>query len=129
MGWFNDDELIRVRIQIEVVRNELQEACRKNKALVKQVDDLFAKAKAADFACSSLLDFDNIDVFSVERNSNRTVIGYWHHSIDSNENEVKTSKEWYFHCNTDVHENIVAQYDRYLKYRNPESWSEEKIDK
>jgi hypothetical protein len=122
MGWFNNNELIKAEAEIKLLRS-------KNESLVQQLDEIFAKAKADDYACNFVIEFDNIDVFSLERNANRTVIGYWHHSIDSNENEVKTSREWYFHCNTDVHENIFAQYGRYLKYRNPVSWLEEKIDK
>jgi hypothetical protein len=105
MGWFNNNELIEA--EIKLLRS-------KNEALVQQLDEILAKAKADDYACNFVIEFDNIDVFSLERTSNSTVIGYWHHSTDRDGNEVKSSREWYFHCNTDVHEKIVLNYRNYL---------------
>jgi hypothetical protein len=108
MGWFNnDDELIKAVDELKLLRS-------KNEALKKELDDITAKAKEDDYACNFLVYFDNIDVFSVERNSNRTIIGYWNHSTNSDGNPVKTTREWYLFCNTDVHEKIVAQYRHYL---------------
>ena len=69
---------------------------------------------------SMFMDFDNIDAFSIERNTSElgdvTIVGHW--VVD--ENGVKTPGEWQFFCSEETHERLAGEFQKKVlkKYNN-----------
>lgn len=61
---------------------------------------------------SMFMDFDNIDAFSIERNTSElgdvTIIGHW--LFD--ENCVKIPEEWQFFCSEETHERLASEFQK-----------------
>lgn len=66
-------------------------------------------------SATMVIDFANMDVFSVERvvgNSGPdTIIGHWVVDADG----VKNSAEWVLHCTTETHEKLVDEFKNSIK--------------
>jgi len=103
MGWISASD-------IKAKDKYIADILEKNARLVKQLnkEDAATIEREKSRACHVVLDYDNIDIFSIERTNDITIIGYW---ISTDDGDVpKRSKEWNLHCNTDVHETLVAEY-------------------
>ena len=109
MGWFRTSE---VKPFPKALVAKLQED---NDSLLNKLEEktieLDEIAINKDKACSIVLDFDNIDVFSIERNNGRTVVGYWVVYGPLN----RQTKEWYYDCNTDVHEQLIKDHRYHMR--------------
>jgi len=104
-------------------------------ALKRKVDDLTVdlkwarselestrKAYAADARSAPvIIDWDNVDVFSVERMHTRnnlecmpyTVIGYWK-NVNENGIMVKKTGEWIYQVNDVGHHKIAEEFKEYI---------------
>ena len=89
----------------------------KNKieTLNQQIEENLKKTQSTTSVASMVVDFSNIDVFSIERNTSSdgvacTVIGYWIEDKDG----VKANQEWYLFCNNDTHEKIIAEFKKHM---------------
>lgn len=58
--------------------------------------------------CLTLIDFDNINIFSIERSNNKTTIGYW-----ADEMGKCDTKEWVLDIPVDIHNELVKAYKKY----------------
>ena len=59
------------------------------------------------------IDFNNMDVFSIERNGSKhepcTIIG---HFLTNKEN-VKHTSEWYLYCSPETHNKLVQEFNEF----------------
>ena len=66
-------------------------------------------------AATMVIDFGNMDVFSVERvvgdSGPMTTIGHWVVDADG----VKSSAEWVLHCTTETHEKLANEFKNSIK--------------
>lgn len=65
------------------------------------------------------IDFSAINIFSIERLTNQegvpmTAIGYFVRDTSSNK---YLTKEWYYHCNEELHNQLVADYKHFVESR------------
>lgn len=65
-----------------------------------------------------IIDFNNIDAFSVERclrdNVKRTVVGFWLRDVKN----VKSQHEWHLECNEETHNKIVNAFKDSMKNKD-----------
>ncbi len=84
-------------------------------ALQTELENLQKRIREEASTASMLLDFNNIDVFSIERNVKEdvaiTIIGHWLLDKDG----VKSSAEWVLYCNAETHEKLVADFNKKLQ--------------
>lgn len=92
------------------------------KLVNKKKEDVYGPIdKEREKLPTPILDFSNIDCFSVERNdigteSEETAIGYW-----KVENETKVAKEWHYYISRKSHEEILEQFKAYLEKKRCEN--------
>lgn len=86
------------------------------KALNEKISEL-QKTFSSEYNCPVSVDFESLNVFSIERNpgvgSNsypRTILGY--KDADS------VNREWYFYCSASVHEKLVKEFNEYIIKKN-----------
>lgn len=70
---------------------------------------------------SVYIDWDKIDVFSIERRVNEwgvanTEIGYWKEELE-NCQIVKKYKTLVYHCSDEIHETLVVDYETWKSYQ------------
>ena len=115
MGWFRNEDVGKDKY-IEELREHYEELREHNTALsgrlTKQRREFDEIIDNKNKGCSIVLDFYNVDVFSIERNEGRTIVGHW---ITTNEPQKRQIRQWYFDCNTEVHEKLVAEYRDHMK--------------
>ena len=102
-------KLRQENVNLSVANTELQT---KVDDLQLELDNLKKKISAEAATASMIIDFNNIDVFSVERNVKDgvaiTIIGHWLLDKDG----VKNSAEWVLYCSPETHEKIVAEFKK-----------------
>ena len=116
LQWFNKQEqshdLANKYAELTQAHKRLQEEC---DGLRKHIEELNSETRMA----KPIIDFDSMRVFSIERmvhnGAPTTIIGYWlQEPVMSNDGEMIVMrdivKEWYLHCNSDRHVELVAQY-------------------
>ena len=105
------DELRQENTNLSVANAELQS---KVDALQLQIEEMRKQAQAEAATASMLIDFTNIDVFSVEHNVRdnmpNTIIGYWVTDKDG----VKSNAEWFLFCSNETHEKIVTAFKKHI---------------
>ena len=96
------------QINLEI---EMEDLRRENRRLRSLIEDIGAKISSSPV----VVDFQLMNVFSIERmakdNTPVTIIGYF----INNANEEKKVKEWYVYCNDQRHQQLVAEFNEYLK--------------
>ena len=106
-----NDKLRQENTDLSVANAELQS---KVDALQLQIEEMQKQAQAEAATASMLIDFTNIDVFSVERNVRdnlpNTIIGYWVTDKDG----VKSNAEWFLFCSNETHEKIVTAFKKHI---------------
>lgn len=102
-------KLRQENVNLSVANDELQ---RRVDSLQSELDQLKKKVFADAAAASMVVDFSNIDAFSVERNVKKgvaqTIIGHWLVDKDG----VKSSGEWLLYCSAETHEKIVEEFKK-----------------
>lgn len=105
------DKLRQENTDLSVANAELQS---KVDELQLQIEKMQKQAQAEAATASMLIDFTNIDVFSVERNVRdnmpNTIIGYWVTDKDG----VKSNAEWFLFCSNETHEKIVTAFKKHI---------------
>ena len=113
MFWLKDVSRLERKngeLELEVVnlKNQIE-------ALNLQIEENQKKAQTAASVSSMLVDFSNIDVFSIERNASggvtHTIIGYWVADKDG----VKSNQEWFLYCNDETHEKLISEFKKHIK--------------
>lgn len=107
--------------------SELEKENRKLRNELKDANDVIASVNSAITAATPVIDFDALDVFSIERlvDNNRptTVIGHYVYNPVVNDNgefvaqETKI-KQWYLFCNNERHEELVKQFKEWKAKQN-----------
>ena len=108
MFWnFGKDKLNRENVELSVKNSQLE---RRIEALEAEIETLKKNVESDASVASMEINFDNMDVFSIERNvsDNKpvTVIGYWLTDKDG----VKSNSEWYLFCSAETHEKLVEKF-------------------
>lgn len=102
-------KLRQENVNLSVANDELQI---RNDQLQADLDALKKKIATEAASASMVIDFTNIDVFSIERNVNDnvayTTIGHWKTKNDG----VKSSAEWVLYCSPETHEKIVEEFKK-----------------
>ncbi len=111
-GFTNSAKLRQENNALSIANAELQS---KVDALNLQMEEINAATLKAASLTSMVVDFSNIDAFSIERNVSddvpHTVIGYWL----ADGTGVKSLHEWYLGCSEETHERLVSEFKEYVK--------------
>ena len=134
MSWFNfkkppttpEPTIAQLQAQLKIMRDERDQLVAAQMQLIEQMAELVQDAESSppQAAESSpreapmVVDFTNIDAFSVERmmsssNEPMTVIGYWVN--DQHGNSI--AREWSLHCNQQTHQEVVDQFLEHVKQK------------
>lgn len=85
--------------------SELEALIENQKRVIEEQNRIIDSFNDKNYNAESIVNWDNINAFSVERNGNKTVVGYY--LFDEGKNKVK---EWYFNCSVERHQEIVNQF-------------------
>ncbi len=103
-------------LELEVInlKNQIE-------ALNLQIEENQKKAKADAAVATMVIDFDNMDIFSIERNVSdgvgHTIIGYW--LVD--QYGAKSNQEWFLFCSVETHEKLVSEFKKHMKAEKVEN--------
>ena len=71
--------------------------------------------KNGELELEIVIDFDNMDVFSIERNVTdgvgHTILGYWL----EDQYGSKSNHEWFLFCSDETHEKLVSEFKKHIK--------------
>ena len=101
-----------LKCELEDLRNEKDRLRRANDEYKKRIDSEFSSASFA-------IDWDTMNVFSVERNWSHgfptTILGYMLSEPVTHTEEQVTYKdvvrEWTLHCSAETHEKLVEEFN------------------
>jgi hypothetical protein len=82
---------------------------------ITRLENEIKSLRDTDRNCSFVIDWNNLDVFSIERRGGDTIIGYYlEEPIFHEKKEMwvpkKVVKEWYIACSVRIHEKLVTEY-------------------
>jgi len=110
MGWISAAELKAKRNYVKGLEDNNAGLLKKLNNQTREFDEIINDKNRG---CSVVLDFYNTDVFSIERNEGRTIVGHWITTTD--ELQKRQIRQWYYYCSTEVHEKLVAEYRAHMK--------------
>ena len=103
-----ETENTSLKFEIDRLNTMVEQLQLENKTLKDQITN---DARSA----TMVIDFSNMDVFSVERivgdAGPLTTIGHWVVDADG----VKNSAEWVLHCTTETHEKLVGEFKKIIE--------------
>ena len=98
---------------------ELQEAIKDYEVALKKANDSINEINQKTLASSFAFDFNLTNAFSIERivkdNIPVTSIGYFFSKDYTANREIG---EWFFYCNEQTHEKLVAEFNQYVEKKN-----------
>ena len=127
MSWFNfkkppttpESTIAQLQAQLKIMQDEREQMVAAQMQLIEQMAELAQAAESSPREAPMVVDFTNIDAFSVERmmmDSSKepvTVIGYWVN--DQHGNSI--AREWSLHCNQQTHQGVVDQFLEHVKQK------------
>ena len=103
-----ETENTSLKFEIDRLNSMVEQLQLENKTLNEQITN---DARSA----TMVIDFSNMDVFSVERvigdSGPLTTIGHWVVDADG----VKSSAEWVLHCTTETHEKLAGEFKKIIE--------------
>lgn len=118
---------IKDKIQISDLKVRIGELESENKTLkqnLANLEEVLASVNSELTAAKPVLDFDIMNVFSIERHVNNnkpcTIVGFFEKEpVLSADGEMIVTKdvhkEWYLYCNNDRHAELVAEFKQWKK--------------
>lgn len=126
MSWFNfkkppttpEPTIAQLQAQLKIMRDEREQLVAAQMQLIEQMAELAGASESSPREDPMVVDFTNIDAFSVERMMGSsdepiTVIGYW----VTDQHGTSIAREWSFHCNQQTHREIVDQFMAHVKQK------------
>jgi hypothetical protein len=103
-------ELQNKVVQLE---SDVERTVRELESVRKELAEFKASIDNESRNASVVIDFKNMDVFSIERITKddvpHTIIGHWVYS-DAEGDAGKRSSEWILYCSLNIHEQLVKDF-------------------